>query len=143
MAFYAEMNAMVKDLLKPDTSGGLGQVGIRLVREVAAPPDPDAPWLGSTVETEETTLLAVASGVDDLADGVTILSTDVLVTSAVPDVPWELADGVTLRIEINGVRYSVVSVDTMPRAGTPVAVKFIVRDGHVNQSNPPLSIADS
>lgn len=139
MALYDDMASMAIEVLDP---GALGQTGIALIRETRFPPDPDAPWLGSPVEIERQTLKAVAKGVDQLADGVTILSTDILVTSAVPSVSWMLADGVTLRIEINGVQYSVVSVDTTPRAGTPVAVKFIVRNGHVNQSNPPLSGTD-
>ena len=43
MAFYGEMAAMVVDLLKPDTSGGLGQGKVTVTRQTKGLPDPNNP----------------------------------------------------------------------------------------------------
>lgn len=133
--FYEDMADMVNEIMATEE---LGQRGIRLIREVRGEVDPAAPWLGTPVERQQVNLRGAAKGVDELADGESILSTDVLVTAAIPTIPFQLQDGVTLRMELNGVTYSVVSVATNPRAGVPVSVSFIVRNGHVNPSNPPI-----
>lgn len=55
MAFYDEMAAMVADLLKPDTAGGLGQGQITLTRQTKGLPDPNNPGAPvAPVELSET-----------------------------------------------------------------------------------------
>lgn len=44
MPFYDDMQAMARDLLKPDTDGGLGQGAITIVRLAPGEPNPNAPW---------------------------------------------------------------------------------------------------
>lgn len=135
MSFLSEMADMVSDIMRPDQ---LGQTGIELIREVAGEVDQDQPWLEVTPTRQEVVLLGGARGVDELADGTTILQSDILVVAAIPPISWKLEDGVTLRVRINGVIHTVVQANTKPRAGTPVAIELIVRRGNVKE---PLTTA--
>jgi DNA-binding phage protein len=128
MGFYEEMSQMSKDLLKPDSQGGLGQRVITLTRETSETNEAQ-PWLGDVITTQTEELLAVAFGAAKYADGETILATDIKVTAAIPTIPYRLDDGSnpTFKITIDGRIYSVVDVKAIPDAGTPAAVVFIIR----------------
>lgn len=131
MAFYAEMQAMVADLLRPDTAGGLGQGDIWLHRSLPGIPDPETPWveLQPTVLREQ--LHGAISGAEKYADGKTILATDLRLVAAVPSlVDWRFpvgGDSAALQVTVDGRSYTVVSVTTIPSAGTPAAVAFFLR----------------
>ena len=48
MPFYDDMAQVARDLLAPDTAGGLGQGAITLVRTTPGTPDPSQPWVPVT-----------------------------------------------------------------------------------------------
>lgn len=127
--FYADMADMVTDLLKPSPQGGLGQVGIVLVRRTIMPADKE--WLDPVTNDKTETLRASAKTPDmDMFDGETILTGDIEVISAVPtEVDWrtKAADKAELFMLINGARKKVIASFQVPRAGTPVAIKYLVR----------------
>lgn len=130
MAFYQEMQDMVKDLLKPDTEGGLGQVTAVLVRTTPGAVDPAHPEVEVPPTVKKETLLAAASGPVKYADGVTILSTDYKVVAAIPALDWRMPlapSRVSLHLELDGRKVSIVSVRGIPAIGTPAAVEFIAR----------------
>lgn len=118
MAFYADMQAMVKDLLKPDTDGGLGQ-GPLTIRRVtgSALIDPAQPWLGSTYTTADQTVNQVATGKNEYRTGETLIGVDMQIMTTVPPVLPEvgqevLRDGVALG--------RIVRCEVFPPTGTPV-----------------------
>ena len=127
--FYADMADMVTDLLKASPQGGLGQVGIVLMRRVTLPADKE--WLDPVTTDKTETLRASAKTPDlDMFDGETILTGDIEVISAVPtEVDWRTrsADKAELFMLINGARKKVIASYQVPRAGTPVAIKYLVR----------------
>lgn len=131
MAFWADMQAMVSDLLRPDTEGGLGQVTIELTRTVPGVVDPDRDWEAvppTSVETEQ--LLAAASGADEYADGTTVLKTDLRIVSAVPTINWRMpveGEAARLSLTLDGRPVEIIRVRGMPPVGVPVAVEFIAR----------------
>lgn len=124
MTFYSEMAAMVADLLKPDTQGGLGQevIEISRLRDL----DPDNPWGGSTYDTE--TLRGAARGIGQAlvgteVGGTVLLATDKLVTCATPSIPYKAGD----RLSLDGRSVHIISYEPIPAVGRVCAVKFIVR----------------
>lgn len=127
--FYADMANMVNDLLKTSQQGGLGQVGIVLMRRVTLPAEKE--WLDPVTNNKTETLRASAKTPDmDMFDGETILTGDIEVISAVPtEVDWRTkgADKAELFMLINGARKKVIASFQVPRAGTPVAIKYLVR----------------
>lgn len=131
MAFWLEMQAMVSDLLRPDTDGGLGQVTIELTRTVPGVVAPDRDWEAvppASIETEQ--LLAAASGADEYADGTTVLKTDLRIVSAVPTIDWRMpvaGESARLSLTLDGRPVEIVRVRGMPPVGVPVAVEFIAR----------------
>lgn len=130
MAFYQEMQDMVRDLLKPDTAGGLGQVTAVLVRTIPGAVDPNAPEIEVASTVLKETLRAAVSGAGKYADGVTILASDFRVVAAVPTMNWQWPvspSRAVLSLELDGQTYRVVSVKGIPAIGTPAAVEFIAR----------------
>lgn len=130
MAFYQEMQDMVRDLLKPDTEGGLGQVTAVLLRTTPGTVDPNAPEIEVTPIEVKETLRAAVSGAGKYADGVTILASDFRVVAAVPEMNWQwpiAPSRAVLGLELDGRPYQIVSVKGIPAIGTPVAVEFIAR----------------
>lgn len=131
MAFYQEMQDMVKDLLKPDTEGGLGQVTAVLVRVTPGAVDPARPECEVASDVQRETLRAAVSGPGKYADGVTILTTDIKVVCAVPErIDWRLPEApsrVALYLELDSRRVTIISVKGIPAIGTPAAVEFIAR----------------
>ena len=130
MAFFDDLAAMTRDLLKPDTEGGLGSSAgsIVLVREAPGTPDPAEPWEPVEPTTTQQTLKAHSFGVPQkMIDGETILMGDQMVISEVPSISWKQDTGVTVRIEIDTVPWQIISAQPIPAAGTPSAIKFIIR----------------
>ena len=137
MSFYEDMRAMATELLQPDAAGGLGQGEIILTRSVPGTPDPAQPWLPVTPSVISETLSAAAFGAlpsgdqaVEFGDGVTILSTDIKVISAIPAMDWRMTgdDGAVLSIAIDGRPMTVVRARGIPEAGLVCAVEFIVRN---------------
>lgn len=126
MAFYDEMQAMVRDLLKPDTQGGLGQGVIKLTRITVgtAPNQWDPPI--ETVATED--VKAAVRGIDRRLVGTDVGSTVLLASDrqAVTEVP---SMGYTAGdiMSVDGTPVMVISAEKIPAAGTTAAMKFIIR----------------
>lgn len=130
MGFYDEMAAMSRDLLKPDTAGGLGSTAgsIVLKRSVPGTPNPAEPWVPVAPVVTQEVLKAHSFGVPQkFVDGVTILTGDQYVISAVPMIDWRQGSGIVVTIEIDAKVWQVVGVTDIPAAGTRAALKFQVR----------------
>lgn len=135
MAFYSEMADMARDLLLPDTRGGLGQGVITVIRttQTAKPADWPTwePWTGETV-TSVYTLRGAVSGVSQkYVDNVTILATDQMLICADymelagAVVPFDL--GVGDVINVDGKPLTTIRQIDIPGAGVKAAHKFVVR----------------
>jgi len=130
MAFYDDMAAMVSDLLAPDTSGGLGQGAITLTRLTPGTPNPTTPWEPVTPTKQTETLRGAVSGVSAELVGAgegsaVILASDRAAICAVPSIGYQAGDV----LAIDGVAVHVLLVQNIPAAGTPAAVRFVVRNG--------------
>jgi hypothetical protein len=131
VGFYSELAGVVSDLLKPDASGGLGQGAVVLVR-LAPGAAPANPWDKVAPVSTPETLRAAVRGVSKewigrAADdtGAVIVASDLEVIAAVPTGgAWKPGD----RLTIDGAAVSVLAYHTIPAAGTPAAVRFIVRN---------------
>ena len=128
MAFYAEMAAMARDLLKPDTAGGLGQGTIVLSHKAEGAANPAEPWtpVAPIVATEQ--LRGAVRGIDrelvgTEAGGTVLLSTDRHAICEVPTIPCEPGDVLT----VDGIAMHILIVEKIPAAGTTAAVRFILR----------------
>ena len=129
MGFYEDMAQTARDLLAPTDEGGLGQGTIELVRYVPGAPGAN-PWDPPASPTREVTVLdGAARGVAKeligapVETGGQIVATDLQVIVA----PWggEYEAGQVL--EIDGAPVTVLKVENIPAAGTPCAIRFIVR----------------
>lgn len=129
--FYADMQAMVRSILKPSSQGGLGQTGIELVTTITAGADPDQPWLTVDQEMRETIVGSAGKVSSEMVDGETIYSGDTLVTASLPLVSdWRLPSptGRRLGISFDGrPPLPVVSSFATPPSGVPVKINFVVR----------------
>lgn len=128
MAFYSEMRAMVRDLLKPDTQGGLGQGEIALVRVTPGTPDPAKPWEPVNSTTTKQAVKGAVRGVSQRmigteVNGTIILASDREAVCEVPSIAYQAGDV----LQIDGRPVTVLSYSNIPAAGTPAAVRFIVR----------------
>lgn len=135
MAFYADMANMARELLLPDSQGGLGQGVVTVVRVVQNPRPDDwpawQPW--DDAETQETYLLrAAVSGVaEKYVDGVTILATDQMLICADymelagAVVPFDMEVGDV--INVDGKPLTTIRRIDIPGAGVKAAHKFVVR----------------
>lgn len=126
MAFYDELAQMAKDLLQPDTSGGLGQGKIELRRTIIG--TPTEPWLPPTTETQTVPLDGAVRGVDKLlvgteADGTVLLMSDLVAFCTPPAMPYTAGD----ELLVDGVPVHIISYERVPAAGTTVGVRFIIR----------------
>lgn len=124
MAFYAALQSMVKDLLKADTAGGLGQGNIDLVRSfpgVVNPLTPEA--YVSPVVIRETVQHIGMVDTKYTSQG-TLISTDFAYMTTVPAtlIP---CPGDTIEV---GQVYSgkVVEARPFPPHGTPVYMTIYV-----------------
>lgn len=151
--FYDEMADMARELLAPESAGGLGQGVITVVRTEQTPKPDDwptwEPWNG--VETVKTYLLrgAVSNvarelvGGTGMVDGTTILASDMvlicadwmaLISTQTGDddpvtsntvVPFALA--VPEVVNVNGLPFTTLQRVPIPGAGVKAAHKFIIR----------------
>lgn len=145
--FYDEMADMARELLAPESAGGLGQGLITVIRTEQSEPPPDwptwEPWEG--IETTKTYLLRGAvSGVSkELVDGITILASDqmlicadwmALISTQAGDedpntsnteVPFDLA--VPDVVNVDGMPFTTLQRVPIPGAGVKAAHKFIIR----------------
>lgn len=113
---------------------------VTLTRTIQGTPNPETPWIPAPSEERTYTLDAVARDVaTKYVDGTEILATDVQVTASTK-MQWTATDGVaitptTVRYEpapgdvmaIDGAGVNIVKTMRIPRAGTAVAWRFIVR----------------
>ena len=136
MPFYDEMQQMVKDLLAPDSQGGLGQsdpnsqLKVVLTRTTPGVLDPERDWVEALPQVVSETLLAAVTGAEEYADGSLVLATDRRVVAGVPTMNWKLPvgdDAATLSLTIDGQRVSIIRVRGIPSAGTPAAIELIAR----------------
>lgn len=144
MAFYADMAKMARDLLKPDTQGGLGQGVIALTRVTY---EPGAnPWEPVVPSTQTEFLRGAVSGVakeliGKESGGTVIMGSDQMVIAATPTMGYMPGDvlsiyqssGIEFEDESFWLGYSppviILSVQNIPAAGIVAAVRFIVRIG--------------
>lgn len=113
---------------------------VTLTRTIQGAPNPETPWIPAPSETRTYTLDAVVRDVaTKYVDGTEILSTDIQVTASTK-MSWTATNGVaitpsTVRYEpspgdvmaIDGDGVTIVKSMRIPRAGTAVAWRFIVR----------------
>lgn len=124
MTLYGEIADMARDLLKPDTAGGLGQGAVTIVRMVPGEPDPDTPW-------EPTEPTRLAEDVDQIGKvkaeyttGGTIIVTDYAYMT-VPTATFATRPGDF--VERDGVTVgTVVHVAPYPPHGTAVYQNIFV-----------------
>lgn len=113
---------------------------VTLTRTIQGTPNPETPWIPAPSETRTYTLDAVVRDVaTKYVDGTEILATDVQVTASTK-MSWTATNGVaitpsTVRYEpspgdvmaIDGDGVTIVKTMRIPRAGTALAWRFIVR----------------
>lgn len=132
---YTEFQGVADDLLAEFKQGT-----VTLTRTIQGTPDPDTPWIPAPSETRTYTLDAVARDVSTkYVDGTEILATDVQVTASTK-MSWTATNGVAITpsdvryepspgdvMSIDGAGVNIVKTMRIPRAGTAVAWRFIVR----------------
>lgn len=128
MAFYSELAAMVRDLTKPDTQGGLGQGKIVLIHLLPGTQDPLKPWEPvSPIESPEEIQGAVRGVSSKLVgtevNGVVLNVSDRIAITEVPSIPYAAGD----KLSVDGKIVTVLHVQNIPAAGTTAAVRFIIR----------------
>lgn len=126
--FYQEMADMVRDLLAPTSSNGLGQGTIVLFHSVPGTPNPANPWepVAPTITTE--TLKGAVRGIDRRlvgteAGGAVLLESDRIAICEVPAMAYQAGDV----LQVDGVPVHILSVERIPAAGITAAVQFIIR----------------
>lgn len=126
--FYAEMAAMTRGLLAPTSAGGLGQGSIILTRITPGVADPTKPWIPVQPTTQSETLSGAVRGVSEKLVGTAvgeqvIVASDRMVICAVPVMKYKAGDV----LSVDGVPVNIISFDNIPAAGTPSAVRFVIR----------------
>lgn len=126
--FYSQMADMARDLLQPTSSGGLGQGHLTISREGEAVPGPN-PW-DPVVPGERIVekLDGAVRGIDKRMIGtevgdVVLMASDLQAICAVPVMVWQPGD----TFAVDGKPVHVIAMETIPAAGTPSAVRFIIR----------------
>jgi len=128
MAFYDDMQAMTRDLLKPDSQGGLGQGVITLTRSTPGTPNPNAPWEPVEPTTQTVTINGAVRGVSERLIGTevgdaVILASDKQAICEVPSIEYTAGDV----LAVDGKPVHILSFSKIPAAGVTAAVKFIIR----------------
>lgn len=117
-AFYRRMKTNVADKLL----GQFSQGTVFLVRRTTVAGT--NPWDDPVITEVKYPMNVSARGVsNEYVDGVTILASDIQLTTTVPDVVPVAGD----IIEIDGKNYSLVQPFPIPAAGFTVAYKLVVR----------------
>lgn len=126
--FYSEMADMARDLLQPTSSGGLGQGRLTISREGLSTPGPN-PW-DPVVPGERIVekLDGAVRGIDKRmigteVEGVVIMASDLQAICAVPSMEFQPGD----TFAVDGKPVHVIAMENIPAAGTPSAVRFIIR----------------
>ncbi len=128
MAFYDDMQAMARDLLKPDSQGGLGQGTITLTRMVPGTPNPDTPWIPVEDIPHTVTIKGAVRGVSKELIGTevgsaVIVASDRIAITEVPSIQYTAGD----TLSVDGKPVMVLNVQNIPAAGVTSAVRFIIR----------------
>ena len=124
MPFYDDLQQVTRDLLAPDTAGGLGQGAITLVRTTPGTPDPAQPWVPvtPTVTTEDVNQISNTKA--EYISAGTIVQTDLAYVIEAPRV-IQPKPGDTVRV--GGVYVGgVVHSEPFPAHGVTVMVKLWV-----------------
>ena len=126
--FYADVADMARDLLKPTSLGGLGQGYLTISREGPYTPGPN-PW-DPVVPGERVVekLDGAVRGIDKRMIGtevgsVVLMASDLQAICAVPVLIWQPGD----TFAVDGKPVQVIAIENIPAAGTPAAVRFIIR----------------
>lgn len=128
MGFYDDMADMVRDILQPDSGGGLGQGVFTLMHITPGSPNPAAPWEPVTPVTQMASVRGAVRGISKELIGVEVggtvlLATDRVALCEVP--PIDCSPGDTLTVD--GVTMTILAVEKIPAAGVTSAVKFFIR----------------
>lgn len=126
MAFYADMQQMARDLLKPDSQGGLGQGKIVLGRTTTVPAP--NPWDPATPTTVTETLRGAVKGISKELVGTSagdavLLMSDREAICEVPIMGYRPGD----TLSVDGTPVIILSQQNIPAAGTVAAVRFFIR----------------
>lgn len=124
MLFYDDMAQVARDLLAPDTAGGLGQGAITLVRTTPGTPDPAQPWVPvtPTVTTEDVNQISKTKA--EYISAGTIVQADLAYVIEAPRV-IQPKPGDT--VQVGGVYVGgVVHSEPFPAHGVTVLVKLWV-----------------
>lgn len=128
MAFYDDMAKMARELLAPDTQGGLGQGSITLTRSTPGTPDPAEPWKPVAPTPQTATIRGAVRGISKElvgteVGGTVLLASDRQAICEVPSIEYTAGDV----LAVDGVPVHVIAVEKIPAAGTVSAVRFIIR----------------
>lgn len=117
--FYSELSGVATEVLTEFKQGV-----VTLTRAGTSTPGANS-WDPPTESDPVTyTLSAVAKGVSkEFIDGTAIVATDLQVTCAVPPVAPLMTDA----IEVDGRGVTILRIDAIPPAGTPVAYRLFLR----------------
>ncbi|MDL5036844.1 hypothetical protein QRD40_10850 [Comamonas sp. Y6] len=125
--FYADMADMARGLLAPTSQGGLGQGVIVLTRKTPGVPGPN-PWDPVETVTQSETLSGAVRGVSQKLvgtdfGGTVVQASDRQAICAVPALQYQAGDV----LSIDGVPVHIIAFSNIPPAGTPSAVRFIIK----------------
>lgn len=145
--FYDEMRDMARELLAPESDGGLGQGVLKVVRTEQAEMPVDwptwEPWEGTITKRTYRIYGAVSGVAKELVDGVTILASDMMLICAdrmtlietkvgddapvasSTEVSFDLAVGEI--VNIDGAPFTTMQRVPIPGAGVKAAHKYVVR----------------
>lgn len=119
-AFYEELQDVASEVLAEFKQGT-----VTLTRPGTSTPGAN-PWDPPvTTDSVVHTLDTVVKGVDaEFVDGTTILASDKQLTAAVPEITPSME---TDALAIDGRTVTILRIDAIPGAGTPVAYRFFAR----------------
>ncbi len=120
MAFYDDMQALVRGLLAP---AALGQGPVTIARLNSGVPNAEQPWLPVRPSRQEWTVNQIGMTKAEYVSGGAVVKTDLAYMTEPPAEPTRPGDV----IEHGGVRVgTVVHVAPFPTHGTPVFQKVYV-----------------
>ena len=124
MPFYDDMAQVARDLLAPDTAGGLGQGAITLVRTTPGTPDPSQPWVPVTLTVTTEDVNQISKTKAEYISAGTIVATDLAYVIEAPRVILPVPGDT---VKVGGVYVGgVVHSEPFPAHGVTVLVKLWV-----------------